>query len=99
MLAPFALSLEISEQLSSKVTAETWVSTSTALGTLRGVTTLDPKAFQMVAPGEETGSRPVIVGLTGVWDSYFAKVKYQFQILVSRQETTKKVNDCEKEQP
>ena len=73
MLAPFASSLEISEQLSSKVTAETWVSTSQRAGTVRGVTTLDPKAFQMVAPGEETGSRPVIVGLTGVWDSYFAK--------------------------
>ena len=55
------------------MTAETWVSTSQRAGTVRGVTTLDPKAFQMVAPGEETGSRPVIVGLTGVWDSYFAK--------------------------
>ena len=73
MLAPFASSLTISDQLSSKVIAETWVSTSQRAGTLRGVTTLDPKAFQMVAPGEETGSRPVIVGLTGVWDSYFAK--------------------------
>ena len=81
MLAPFASSLAISEQLSSKVTAETWVSTSQRAGTLRGVTTLDPKAFQMVAPGEETRSRPVIVGLTGVWDSYLAKVRFQFQIL------------------
>ena len=76
MLAPFASSLEISEQLSSKVTAETWVSTSQRAGTVRGVTTLDPK-FQMVAPGEETGSRPVIVGLTGVWDSILLRVRYQ----------------------
>lgn len=73
MLAPFASSVVISEQLSSKVKAETWVSTSLRSGSLRGVTTLDPKAFQMVAPGEETGSKSVIVGLTGVWDSYFAK--------------------------
>ena len=73
MLAPFASSLAISDQLSSNVTAEAWVSTSARSGSLRGVTTLDPKAFQMVAPGEETGSRPVIVGLTGTWDSYFSK--------------------------
>ena len=73
MLAPFASSVEIAEHLSSGITASTWVSTSHRAGTLRGVTTLDPKAFQMVAPGEETGSRSVIVGLTGQWTSYFAK--------------------------
>lgn len=73
MLAPFASSISIAEQLSKDVEAEVWVSTSERAGTLRGVTTLDPKAFQLVSPGEETGSRSVIVGLTGRWTSYFAQ--------------------------
>ena len=74
MLAPFASSIEISPQLSRDIDAEVWVSTSERAGRLRGVTTLDPKAFQMVAPGEETGSQPVIVGLTGAWTSFFTKM-------------------------
>ena len=73
MLAPFASSVQLSEQLSTDVSGDVWVSTSERAGTLRGVTTLDPKAFQMVSPGEEIGSRAVIVGLSGVWSSYFAK--------------------------
>ena len=79
------------------MTAETWVSTSRA-GTLRGVTTLDPKAFQMVAPGEETGSRPVIVGLTGVGIRILPEVRSQLRILENRLELMKRVNACERGQ-
>ena len=73
MLAPFASSIEVVDNLSAKVAADVWVSTSERAGRIRGVTTLDPKAFQMVSPGEENGSWPLIVGLTGRWTSYFGK--------------------------
>ena len=39
---------------------------------LRGIRTLDPTAYQITTPGEEVGSYPLLVALTGTWQSYFA---------------------------
>ncbi len=72
MLSPFASSVEIVDTINSKVRSSIWVSSSSRSGRIRGVTTLDPKAFKLVAPGEETGSWPLVVGLTGTWSSYFS---------------------------
>ena len=73
MLAPFASSVTLTEDLPSMVEGKVWASSSVRSGKIKGVATLDPKAFQMVAPGEQTGSWPVIVGLTGQWVSFFAE--------------------------
>ena len=73
MLAPFSSSLELVEVLAPGVEGEIWVASSNNTGRLRGVVTLDPKAFQIVNPGEEVGSWGVVAGLTGSWRSYFAQ--------------------------
>ena len=72
MLAPFSSSVDIEENLPPNVEGTVWASSSDRSGKLKGIATIDPKAFQMVSPGEQTGSWPVLVGLTGSWSSFFS---------------------------
>ena len=71
MLSPFSSTIEVVETGSPSVEGELWVKSSQKAGKIRGIVTLDPKAYQLVAPGEETGSWGLIAGLTGSWSSYF----------------------------
>ena len=71
MLSPFSSSVEVVETGSPSVEGTLWVETSEKAGKIRGVMTLDPKAYQMVSPGEESGHWGLIAGLTGSWSSYF----------------------------
>lgn len=72
MLFPFSSSVELVDNLPANVTGEIWAKSSDKAGKVRGVMTLEPQAYQQIAPGEETGSWATIVGLTGKWSSYFA---------------------------
>lgn len=72
MLFPFVSSLSLSDTLSDEVEAEVLARTTAASGRIKGVATIAPQAFQMVAPGEERGEWPVLVSLTGSQASYFA---------------------------
>jgi gliding-associated putative ABC transporter substrate-binding component GldG len=71
MLAPFSSTVDMSDDLPPLVEGQVWASSSIRSGKLKGLSTIDPKAFQIVSPGEQTGSWSVIVGLTGSWPSYF----------------------------
>ena len=99
MLAPFASSVNVSEQLSSKVTAETWVSTSLRSGSLRGVTTLEPQAAQMVAPEKKRikSSNCRVNRECGIL--ILQRVKYPIQIREKSKALVRKVNAYEKEHP
>jgi gliding-associated putative ABC transporter substrate-binding component GldG len=72
MLFPFTSSLMVAEALAPEVSASVLVSSSAASGRIRGVRTIDPTAYKVVAPGEERGSFPLVVALTGAWPSWFA---------------------------
>jgi len=71
MLSPFSSTLEVVDTGSPSVQGEIWVESSEKSGKIRGVVTLDPKAYQLLSPGEETGSWGLMAGLTGAWSSYF----------------------------
>lgn len=71
MLSPFSSTLEVVDTGSPSVQGELWVESSEKAGKIRGIVTLDPNAYQMVAPGEETGTWGLVAGLTGAWTSFF----------------------------
>ena len=72
MLFPFASSLTVADPLPTGIEATVLATSSPASGRIKGVVTIDPGAFKMVAPGEERGAAPMVVTLTGPFDSYFA---------------------------
>jgi gliding-associated putative ABC transporter substrate-binding component GldG len=72
MLFPFTSSLTVVDPLPSELSATTLVATSEASGSIKGIGTIDPTAYKMVAPGEQRGSFPVMVSLAGTWTSFFA---------------------------
>ncbi len=72
MLFPFASSLDVSEDLPEEVTSTVLVASSDAGGRIRGIRTIDPTAYKVVAPGEERGSWPLVVGLSGTFRSLYA---------------------------
>lgn len=69
---PFISSIDISE-LPVGVTSEVWAKTSGQSGRIKGIMTIDPQAYRLRAPGEETGQWPVLVSLNGSWPSYFSE--------------------------
>ena len=71
LLAPFVSSLELADPLPPGVQSEVWARTSPASGRIQGIRTIDPQAYQVLSPGEETGSWPFLVALSGRWSSYF----------------------------
>jgi ABC-type uncharacterized transport system involved in gliding motility auxiliary subunit len=73
MLFPFVSSLTLEDPLPSGISAEVLAASGAASGRLRGIRTIDPTAYKVVPPGEERGSFPLIVAMTGSWPSYFAQ--------------------------
>ena len=72
MLVPFTSSLDIAENLPSEIEPRVLASTSPASGRIKGIQTVDPNAYKVVAGGEERGSFPVLISMTGTWPSFFA---------------------------
>ena len=72
MLFPFASSLTLADNMPPDVTPEVLAASSEASGRLKGVRTIDPNAYARLAPGEEQGSFPLLISMTGRWSSYFA---------------------------
>lgn len=71
-LFPFVSSLTLADPLPTGVEATVLASSAPEASRLRGIRTLDPTAYQITTPGEEVGSYPLLVALTGTWQSYFA---------------------------
>ena len=71
MLSPFSSTLEIVDAGTPNVESDIWVRSGEKSGKIRSVATLDPKAYQLVAPGEETGSWATMIGSIGAWSSFF----------------------------
>ena len=84
MLAPFVSSLELSDPLPSRVKGSIWASSSPQSGRIQGIRTLDPNAYRVRDPSEQTGQWPIVVGLQGQWVSYFAE--RQLQELIDNQD-------------
>ncbi|MGC6507937.1 MAG: GldG family protein [Myxococcota bacterium] len=68
---PFISSIDLMD-LPVGVEAQVWAKTSSQSGRIKGVMTIDPKAYRLRAPTEETGQWPVLVSLNGSWSSYFS---------------------------
>lgn len=72
LLFPFASSLTLADPLPPDVVSSVIASSDADSGRIRAIRTIDPAAYQIVSPGEETGSFPLLVALGGVWPSAFA---------------------------
>jgi len=72
MLFPFASSLDLVEPLPPEIQATVLAASHPDSSRLKGIRTLDPSAFQVHAPGEEVGSWPMLMSLSGEWTSFFA---------------------------
>ena len=71
MLLPFAASLAVANPLPEGVTSEVLARSSGSSGALPSISQLDPKQFDTVIAGEERGSFPLVVALTGAGRSFF----------------------------
>jgi len=72
MLFPFVSSLTLADPLPLDVEAEVLAWSGAQSGRVRGLRRVDPNSFRVIAPGEEPGSYPLLVNLTGEWSSFFA---------------------------
>jgi gliding-associated putative ABC transporter substrate-binding component GldG len=72
MMFPFASSLTLADPLPPDVQATVLAASTESSGRIKGIRTVDPTAYELVAPGEERGSFPLLVSLSGVWPSYYA---------------------------
>jgi ABC-2 type transport system permease protein len=72
MLFPFVSSLALADPLPRGVSAEILARSGNTSTRLRGLRRVEPAAFRVLAPGEEPGSYPLLVNLTGEWTSFFA---------------------------
>lgn len=72
MLFPFTSSLSLVDPMPPDIEAIVLAATSEASGSIRGIRTIDPTAYKVVAPGEQRGSFPVLVSLSGAFTSFFA---------------------------
>lgn len=72
LLFPFASSLTLADPLPPDIQADVLAASSGESGRIRGVRTIDPFAYQTLAQGEELGSAPLMVSLTGTWRSFYA---------------------------
>jgi hypothetical protein len=74
MLFPFASSIDISELLPAEAEAKVLARASGEASRFQGVRTFDPGAYQRGIPGEEPGPWPVMVAVTGAFESSFAEL-------------------------
>ena len=72
MLFPFASSIDISELLPPGAEAKVLAKGSADASRFQGVRTFDPSAYQRGVPGEQPGQWPLMVALTGAFESTFA---------------------------
>lgn len=72
MLFPFASSIDLAEPLPGDLDATVLAKSTEASGRIRGIRTIDPQAYKIVAPGEERGEWPVLVALSGTFESAWA---------------------------
>ncbi len=72
MLFPFASSIELANPLPGDLESVVLAQSTEASGRIRGIRTIDPQAYKIVAPGEERGEWPVLVALSGTFESAFA---------------------------
>ena len=72
MLFPFASSVELADPLPGDLEATILARSTEASGRIRGIRTIDPQAYKIVSPGEERGEWPVLVALSGTFESAFA---------------------------
>ncbi len=71
MLFPFASSLTVNEPLAPGLEAQVLVRGSAQGSRFQGVRSLDPAAYKRTIPGEEKGSWPLLVSVTGSFSSTF----------------------------
>ena len=69
---PFTSSLTLPEEQPPGVEGQVLVRTEPESGRIEGLIYVRPEVFEVPAPGEETGSWPTVVTLTGRFGSYFA---------------------------
>ena len=72
MLFPFSSSLTLADPMPPDIIADVLAASSDASGRIKGVRTIDPNAYTRLAPGEDQGSFPLLISMTGRWTSYFA---------------------------
>ena len=72
MLFPFASSIDISELLPPGAEAKVLARGSDDASRFQGVRTFDPSAYQRAIPGEEPGNWPLMVSVSGTFESTFA---------------------------
>lgn len=72
MLFPFASSIDLADPLPGDLEATVLAHTTEAGGRIKGIRTIDPQAYKVVAPGEERGRWPLLVALEGNFESAFA---------------------------
>jgi len=71
MLFPFVSSIALADPLPGDLSAKVLAHSSEAGGRIRGIRTVDPQAYKIVAPGEERGRWPVLVAVEGSFESAF----------------------------
>jgi ABC-2 type transport system permease protein len=69
MLFPFVSTIELVEPAPDGVASEVLARSSATSSRLKGLTTVEPAAFQATSPLEEKGPWPLIVSMTGTWRS------------------------------
>lgn len=72
MLFPFSSSITVTELLPPDAEAAVLARGSAAASRFQGVRTFDPGAYKMDVPGEEPGQWPLMVAVTGAFESTFA---------------------------
>lgn len=67
---PFASSLAPADPLPGDLQAQIWVESMPASVSVRGLSTLDPRALRQPLPDEQAGPHPVAIALSGTFDSW-----------------------------
>lgn len=68
----FPSSLTLSDPLPPELHAEVLAASDPGSSRVRGLRSINPYTLQEPLPGEEVGSFPLLVALSGSWESYFA---------------------------
>lgn len=70
---PFVSSIEASEELPAGIEQTVLVTTEDGAGRIEGLIYVGPDVFKVRAPGEEEGSFPVMLALSGRFGSFYAE--------------------------
>ncbi len=72
MLFPFVSSLEVADPPPQDVDVTVLARSSEASGAIKGIRTIDPNAYKIVAPTEVRGQHTLLLSMKGTFPSYFA---------------------------